>query len=395
VVAEARVPTDGAQVPLPFEFWVPSERAGTFAGAVAVGPGIDWAAEPVAVPGGAGPVGLGTLVMERVAPMGFSSRMICGEQEIEVGFVDDHARMRVGETVVDVFPVPAASGARYEAPDDPGTFFWSRGETALVGLAGETLPECTMVAEAATSTDVAEAEPAPAPEAAPEPEATPDPEATPEPQAPPEATEAPTGPDLRAVGNEPGWSAVIDGGTMTLQLDYGARQIEAPAPEPEPQNGATVYRLPEEDIALTIEDTLCADTMSGMPFPQTATLALPDATLPGCAGDSRSLLEGPEWTVETIGDEPVEAGEVTISFLPEGRVAGSGGCNRFIGDYTLTGESLSIGPLGVTMMACPEDQMATEQRFLDTVEAVNLFAIGNDGALVLLADERPAMVARR
>jgi heat shock protein HslJ len=117
--------------------------------------------------------------------------------------------------------------------------------------------------------------------------------------------------------------------------------------------------------------------------------------LSGCGGEPRSLLEGPEWQVESIRDVPVEDVEATLAFLPEGRVAGSGGCNRFMGGYELTGETLSFGPLATTQMACPEPQMDVEQRMLDTLSGVTLFAIANDGALVLLEADRPVLVARR
>ena len=46
-----------------------------------------------------------------------------------------------------------------------------------------------------------------------------------------------------------------------------------------------------------------------------------------------------------------------------GRVAGSGGCNRFGGKYELAGAKLSFSPFAATRMACPPEIMKTEQGF--------------------------------
>lgn len=47
------------------------------------------------------------------------------------------------------------------------------------------------------------------------------------------------------------------------------------------------------------------------------------------------------------------------------RVAGSGGCNRLSGGYTLEGSRLKFGPMAGTMMACPQGM--EQERDLHTV----------------------------
>jgi heat shock protein HslJ len=386
VIAEERRRTDGAQVPLPFSLWVPAETAGAFAGAIRVEDLPAWASEPVTIERGTGPADLGTVSLERVAPLGYTSRLDCVGTEIEIGFLDERARMRVGQRIIDLVQVPAASGARYEAESDPGTWFWGKGLTATVSLGGTTLPECIVVED--STLGVGTEEPAAPGE---EPMQAGGADDTQEPGG-----EAPVaeGPSLRAAGNEPSWAVTIEGGVLRLALGLDAAPIEAPAPEPESVDGATVYRLPDEGVTITARERLCVDPMSGMPFPLSVEAETPEGTFQACGGEPRSLLEGPEWRVASIGDTAVEE-EVTLAFLPDDRVAGRSGCNRFTGGYTLTGESLRFGPLASTMMACPEPQMALERQFLDTLEQVSLFAIGDDGALVLLINEQPAMVARR
>jgi heat shock protein HslJ len=54
--------------------------------------------------------------------------------------------------------------------------------------------------------------------------------------------------------------------------------------------------------------------------------------------------------------------EATATFA-DGVLAGRGGCNRFRGPYTLAGDSLAVGPLAGTLMACDEDAMRVESAF--------------------------------
>jgi len=213
--------------------------------------------------------------------------------------------------------------------------------------------------------------------------------------APPGATTP-----FAARGNEPGWSLEIRGDRLLLNLDYGTRTVEAALPERQIEDGAAVYAIDEKGIRISITEELCKDDMTGMPYPASLSLEVAgetgDRVLHGCGGEPRSLLEGPEWRVEGIAGEPVpEDIEVTIGFLEEDRIAGSGGCNRFMGGYTLTGEGLSIGQVASTMMACPEPAMAVEQRFLRLLEAVARFDISPDGALILETNDGRSARARR
>lgn len=187
-----------------------------------------------------------------------------------------------------------------------------------------------------------------------------------------------------ARGNEPGWSMQITGAEIRLVLDYGERQIEVKLPPAEDIDGATVYRLPDEDITVTIIAQGCTDDMTGMPYPATVRLDIGDRELRGCGGEPRALLEGPEWQISSLGGEPLpESVSVTIQFLEDDRVAGTSGCNRFMGAYELTGEGLSFGQLAGTMMACPPPQMDVERRFLELMGEVIGFDRPDDGSLVL------------
>jgi heat shock protein HslJ len=88
--------------------------------------------------------------------------------------------------------------------------------------------------------------------------------------------------------------------------------------------------------------------------------------------------------VEYIGERPViDNSPATIEFAGNGRVGGNASCNRFVGEYALSGSSLSFGKLGATKMMCPPALMEQEARFLAALERVSKVQIQN-GLLVLL-----------
>ena len=94
----------------------------------------------------------------------------------------------------------------------------------------------------------------------------------------------------------------------------------------------------------------------------------------------RPPLEGTEWTLVSGVDAPDDA--VPTLTLEEGNASGFGGCNNFMGGYELDGDSISIGPLAGTLMACEEPKMAAETAYLPALEAADSWAV-EDGELVL------------
>ena len=71
----------------------------------------------------------------------------------------------------------------------------------------------------------------------------------------------------------------------------------------------------------------------------------------------------------------------TITFTEEGKINGTGDCNRLMGDYSSTADgTLHIGMLAATRAMCPDQQM--ENRFVQTLQEVDSYTI--DGKLLLL-----------
>jgi putative lipoprotein len=90
-------------------------------------------------------------------------------------------------------------------------------------------------------------------------------------------------------------------------------------------------------------------------------------------------LEGTSWVMSSAGKRVP-----SISFAADGKVAGSGGCNRFFGSYEQTGDALIFSPLGATRMACPPDIMRKEQSFFDMLKRVRSAKL--EGSTLVLMD---------
>jgi heat shock protein HslJ len=112
-----------------------------------------------------------------------------------------------------------------------------------------------------------------------------------------------------------------------------------------------------------------------------ALLCTSAALLAGCGGDDDAggggpPLEGTEWTLVSGIDAPDDA--VPTLTLADGTASGFGGCNQYSGGYELDGDSLTIGPIAGTMMACEEPKMAVESAYLPALEAADAWAIDGD-----------------
>lgn len=321
-----------------------------------------WTAAPVPVALTGALVQLGEIRLEPSAANGVAAYQ-CGELRVTVRPLGEDIELVAGDETFRLEPVVSASGAKYALPDDPSTSFWSQGDRALLEIRGEAWPECERSAAGASQDQVARD----------------------------------TG--LRATGGEPDWLLQIGPEATELVTRYGEDRVTWPTPEPEVKPGKRLWAIPgtTSPVVITAREQLCVDKMSGMHFPLTVTVDTGEGHLEGCGGRPLDLLLGPEWRIESIGGQPVlEGSRVTLAFSEaEGRVAGSGSCNRYNAAYTLTGESLTFGQAAATMMACAPELMEQEQRYLRTLAGVTGFTVAADGALNLTTAEAPVLVARR
>lgn len=112
---------------------------------------------------------------------------------------------------------------------------------------------------------------------------------------------------------------------------------------------------------------------------------------------SAAALTDREWVLtQWAPDEPAAADpRVTLSHS-DGRLAGFAGCNRY---FTAIEEgehpgAIRLGPVGSTQMACPEDAMAVEQRFLTQLQGAQRFDFLYGDLLLTYSDETASGVMR-
>lgn len=309
VIAEQRSPLRGAQVPIPFALATKTLQGGVdyrLRALILVRGKPAWVSDPIAVESTGKDVG--PVLMKAVAAEPFASSLRCGTQEIVISPDEKGLSLRVGNTTQVLKSVPSSSGKKYEAVDDSGTFFWSKGKSGTLQLKGKRYPECV---------DAGSVRPV-----------------------------------FTARGNEPGWR-------------------------------------------VQVFDRLCKDSMTGMPYPKSVEITMNRKSYKGCGGDPADLLLGDEWKIESIsGVAVIGNSNVTLKFDENGRVGGSSSCNRYSGEYTLSGEGINFGKMAGTMMACTPELMAQEQSFLKVLAAVQRFSIRDDGALILDTGKQQ-LLARR
>ncbi len=120
------------------------------------------------------------------------------------------------------------------------------------------------------------------------------------------------------------------------------------------------------------------------PLKRLAALASFVAFAVGCGGDEGPHLEGPFWVLESGRDVPLEPGITATASFREGTVRGYTGCNQYTASYTAEGDSLEIGAVGSTLMACPPPRDAIEQAYVAALDQVASWT--TDGEELVLSD---------
>lgn len=203
----------------------------------------------------------------------------CGATQVAVRFQGvERMEMTVAGEVYTMFSVVSASGAQFQSADDPNTVFWTQGDSAMLTLAGEDYPECTLTSE----------------------------------------------PEETVTG-----AVDSNAGTGDLYADAGA------------------------------------------------------------------TLGGSEWVVEDInGGGIIDSSRASLTFSPDGRVAGMASCNNYNASYEAGEGTLTVGPVAATRKMCAEALMNQETAFLNALEGVSSWQVTPEGALELSGDE-VSIIARR
>lgn len=70
------------------------------------------------------------------------------------------------------------------------------------------------------------------------------------------------------------------------------------------------------------------------------------------------------WLAEDIrGGGVIDNLQTVLEIAEDGKVSGSGGCNRMSAVATVSGEDITFGPIAATRMACAPASMNQETKF--------------------------------
>lgn len=86
------------------------------------------------------------------------------------------------------------------------------------------------------------------------------------------------------------------------------------------------------------------------------------ANPPKTAAATQISLPGTDWVLTDLAGTPaLPGGKATLGFPEAGRVAGNGSCNRFTGGVVISGDTLKMGPLASTRMACVDNDVSKQE----------------------------------
>ena len=103
-------------------------------------------------------------------------------------------------------------------------------------------------------------------------------------------------------------------------------------------------------------------------------------------------VENRAWVAERIGGQPISGDTRSSITIADGKVTGSGGCNRLMGTVAVSGDRIAFTGLATTRMACPAPVMAQEKTFLDALTAARTFRL--EAGLLSLHDAAGNELAR-
>jgi heat shock protein HslJ len=136
--------------------------------------------------------------------------------------------------------------------------------------------------------------------------------------------------------------------------------------------------------------TACA---SETPQPSGRDTETPEASPAGQEPSFRVSPPEGAWRLIAFGDATEVADkEVTLDIGPEGGIGGTGGCNRYFGQWSDGDGRATVGPLGATKMMCPPEVMAVEDRYLQELERTAGWRSHVDGIVLVDGEGEPLLV---
>lgn len=154
-----------------------------------------------------------------------------------------------------------------------------------------------------------------------------------------------------------------------------------------PAGGSSIQWTLVEEVSKTPvsaeTDTPVADTATTTDDAATTTTGLE-----GTLWQMVSYMDGEGATQNAI---PTSGSEVTAEFI-QGEINGAGGCNNYFGSYVVEGNTITIGPLGSTMMLCqPQQVMEQEAAYFAALESAATYAVVENQLILSNTDGQPVV----
>ena len=106
------------------------------------------------------------------------------------------------------------------------------------------------------------------------------------------------------------------------------------------------------------------------------------AACQGADSAASDPLDGTSWVLMAYRKtRPISGTTITATF-EDGQVRGSAGCNSYSGSYQVSGDTITVGAVAITEMAClePEGVMEQELLFVEFLTDAQTFRLA-DGQL--------------
>lgn len=171
------------------------------------------------------------------------------------------------------------------------------------------------------------------------------------------------------------------GSPIAYSLEYDPARIEARA------RYALQARITLGDRLLFISDTLHAFTAGETDDFEIGVVRVGGKDVPASPTG--------KWLAEDLhGGGVIDRAQTVLEIGKDGVVSGSGGCNRFTGQATISGDTISFSSLASTEMACSPALMDQEQKFHAALGAAVAFRISPPERKLVLLDDAGKAVAR-
>ncbi len=180
------------------------------------------------------------------------------------------------------------------------------------------------------------------------------------------------------------WYQPIVGFTFEPGYEYELVVNETVDPNP-PADASSIQWTLVEQVSKT---PVSAETDT------TATTDTTETTTTDAAAETTTALEGTLWQMVSYMDSEgatqdaiaTPGTEVTAEFT-QGEINGAGGCNNYFGSYVVEGDTITIGPIGSTMMLCqPQQVMAQESAYFAALESAATYTVGDNQLVFNNAD---------